>query len=121
MKRRGVKIAILSCTAPDTCILTGQASFDLARKLNHYAADLHDKNSEKFGFFAGLPSLLDTEAALAEITYALDSLKADGNVIFTRYGHENTYLGHPDWNPFGGSCPNARQLSLCIQRIPSTR
>lgn len=67
--------------------------------MNLYAADLCDKNPDRLGFFACLPSLLDTEAALAEITYALDNLKADGVVIFTRYGHGNTYLGHPDVEP----------------------
>lgn len=74
-------------------------SSDLARKLNHYAADVRAKNPEKFGFFASLPSLLDKEAAQAEITYPLDSLKVDGIVIFTRYGHENSYLGNPDVEP----------------------
>lgn len=99
MKRLGVKTAILSCTAPGACILSGEACFNLARKLNEYAADLRNKHPENFGFFASLPSLLDTGAALAEITYAYDTLKADGVVIFTRYGEGNTYLGHPDLEP----------------------
>lgn len=66
MKRLGVQTAILSVTAPGPCILKGQASFDLARRLNEYAADLRDKEPQTFGFFASLPSLLDTDAALAE-------------------------------------------------------
>lgn len=99
MKRLGIKKAILSCTAPGACILKGEASYDLARKLNLYAANLRDKFPEKFGFFANLPSLIDTEAALTELTFALDTLKADGVVIFTRYGTGNTYLGHPAIEP----------------------
>ncbi|OBT65741.1 hypothetical protein VE03_03347 [Pseudogymnoascus sp. 23342-1-I1] len=99
MKRLGIKRAILSCTAPGACILEGQASYDLARQLNLYAADLRDKQPDKFGFFANLPSLIDTEAALAELTFALDTLGADGVVIFTRYGDANTYLGHPTLEP----------------------
>ncbi|CAK7204898.1 hypothetical protein SEUCBS139899_007660 [Sporothrix eucalyptigena] len=99
MKRLGIQTAILSATAPGACILKGEASFKLARQLNEYAADLRDKQPDKFGFFASLPSLLDTEAALAELTYALDTLHADGVTLFTRYGDANTYLGHPDLEP----------------------
>ena len=50
-------------------------------------------NPSTFGF-AALPSLLNTEAALADIAYPLDVLKADGVTFFTRYGHGNYYLGH---------------------------
>jgi predicted TIM-barrel fold metal-dependent hydrolase len=99
MRRLGVQTAILSVTAPGACILEGKASFDLARKLNEYGAGLRNQEPQNFGFFASLPSLLDTEAALAEITYALDTLHADGVTLFTRYGSGNTYLGHPSLEP----------------------
>ncbi|KAI9927606.1 hypothetical protein MW887_003226 [Aspergillus wentii] len=99
MNRLGVQTAILFITAPGACILKGQASFDLARKMNEYAAELRDKNPQKFGFFASLPSLLDTDAALAELNYAMDTLHADGVVLFTRYGDNNTYLGHEAIEP----------------------
>ncbi|KAL1885481.1 hypothetical protein Plec18167_000975 [Paecilomyces lecythidis] len=95
----GIQTAILSVTAPGACILQGQASYNLARELNEYGAQLRDKNPEKFGFFASLPSLLDTEAALTEIRYALDVLHADGVTLFTRYGNGNTYLGHESLEP----------------------
>lgn len=99
MKRLGIKTAILSATAPGACILEGQASFDLARRLNEYGAELVAKEPQKFGFFASLPSLIDTEAALAEIAYSLDVLHADGVTIFTSYGNNHTYLGHPSLEP----------------------
>jgi predicted TIM-barrel fold metal-dependent hydrolase len=99
MKRLGVKTAILSVTAPGPCILEGSASFDLARRLNDYGAKLREEEPSRFGFFASPPSLLDTEAALAEIAYALDTLHADGVRLFTRYGSGNTYLGHPLLEP----------------------
>lgn len=99
MHQLGVRIAILSVTAPGACITNGQASFDLARKLNEYGAALRDKKPGKFGFFASLPSLLDRDAALAEIKYALDTLHADGVTLFTRYGQNNTYLGHAEIEP----------------------
>jgi Predicted metal-dependent hydrolase of the TIM-barrel fold len=50
-------------------------------------------------FFGSLPSLLDTEAALDEIRYALDVLHADGVTLFTRYGNGSTYLGHKSIEP----------------------
>lgn len=100
MEKVQSKTAILSITAPGPCILQGQASRDLARQSNEYAAKLRDENPSRFGFFASVPSLLDTEAAIAEITYALDVLHADGVTLFTRYGHgEYVYLGHPKVQP----------------------
>ena len=99
MDRLGIQTAVLSCTSPGACILKGQASFDLARRLNLSAAEVRDEKPEKFAFFANLPSLLDTEAALAEITFAFDNLGADGVCVFTRYGDSHTYLGHPDLAP----------------------
>jgi predicted TIM-barrel fold metal-dependent hydrolase len=99
MKRLGVKTAILSCTAPGACIFTEKKSFNLARMLNLYAAELRDAQPGTFGFFASLPSLIDTNAALEELNYSFDTLKADGAVVFTRYGTTNTYLGSPALEP----------------------
>ncbi|KAJ5889338.1 hypothetical protein N7504_010148 [Penicillium tannophilum] len=99
MKRLGVQTAILSATAPGACILKGSESFKLARQLNEFAADLRDKEPQQFGFFAALPDLLNTEAALAEIAYSLDILHADGVTLFTRYGDNHTYLGHSSLEP----------------------
>jgi len=99
MQRLGIKAAVISVTAPGACVLHGQASYELVHKLNDYAASLRDAQPSKFGFFANLPSLLDTQAALDEITYALDTLHADGVVVFTRYGNGNFYLGHPSIEP----------------------
>ncbi|GES58204.1 amidohydrolase family protein [Aspergillus terreus] len=100
MERLGVQRAVLSATAPGACILPDrQARAKLARQLNEYAADLRDKEPRSFAFLVSLPDILDTEDALAEIAYGLDTLKADGVTLFTRYGDSNTYLGHPDVEP----------------------
>ena len=99
MSKLGVKTAILSVTAPGACILKGQASLDLARKLNLEAAKIRDQHPRQFGFFANLANILDTESALEEIRFAMDELKADGVTLFTRYGSGNTYLGHADIEP----------------------
>ncbi|OQE37182.1 hypothetical protein PENCOP_c010G00510 [Penicillium coprophilum] len=100
MKRVGVQTAILSVTAPGACILPDrQRRAQLARQLNEYSAELRDKEPEKFSFFVSLPNILDTEDALSEIAYGLDTLHADGVTLFTRYGSSITYLGHPDIEP----------------------
>lgn len=110
MTQLGVKTAIFSVTAPGACILDGQPSYDLARRMNEYSASLRDAQPCKFGFFANLPNLLDTEATLNEIAYALDTLKADGVVLFTRYGDNNTYLGHPDLDPIWAELDRRRAV-----------
>ncbi|KAI5236773.1 amidohydrolase family protein [Aureobasidium subglaciale] len=99
MDKLGVRTAVLSVTAPGACVLQGQASHNLARNLNLEARRIRDEQPTRFGFFASLPSLLDTEAALEEIRFAVDELHADGVTLFTRYGQGNTYLGHPDLQP----------------------
>jgi 6-methylsalicylate decarboxylase len=78
-----------------------KAAAHLVRKINEYAAQLRDKEPHQFGFFATLPSLLDTEAALTEIRYALDELQADGVCLYTRYGpgRGQLYPGHAHFDP----------------------
>ena len=90
--------AVLSLTAPGACILKDpKASADLARKTNEFTAKLRDAYPTKYGFFASLPSLVEKGNALKEIAHAFDVLKADGIILFTRYGTGNQYLGHPDF------------------------
>ena len=99
-KSVGNKTAILSVTAPGACIeKDSDAAAKLARKCNEYSAAIRDQEPKAFGFFASLPSLLDTAASLKELAYALDDLKADGVTLFTRYGPDNHYLGHADFAP----------------------
>lgn len=99
MRHVGAASAILSITAPGACIVKGPAGHKLARNLNTQAAAIRDEQPQKFGFFASLASVLDTGAALEEISYAFDVLHADGVCLFTRYGDDNHYLGHKDLEP----------------------
>ena len=96
MERNGCTKAILSLTAPGAVIEpTDEKRRALARRANDYAAAKRDEDPTRWGFFAALPCLLDTDGALAEIRYALDVLKAEGVTLFTRYGPGNQYLGDP--------------------------
>jgi len=100
MNHLGVQTAILSVSAPGPLILSDpvqQAA--LARSLNEYAAQLRDEDHSTFGFFASLPDLTNTTAALAEISHAFDVLSADGVTLFTRYGADATYLDSPALEP----------------------
>ncbi|RDW59535.1 hypothetical protein BP6252_12622 [Coleophoma cylindrospora] len=100
MEKAGISKAILSLTAPGVEIASGkELQIKLARDVNNYAAKLRDAHPNSFGFFAAVPSLLDTEEALEEISYALDNLHADGVTLFTRYGSSNYYLGHESFKP----------------------
>ncbi|KAI0144423.1 amidohydrolase 2 [Xylariaceae sp. FL1272] len=100
MNRMGIKSAILSVTAPGACVVEDPLKQqNLARRLNEYAAALRDEDPYSFGFFASLPDIRNTSAALAEIRYAFDDLGADGVTLFTRYGPGPMYLGHRDFEP----------------------
>ena len=105
MEEHSIGSAILSLTSPGVSILDGEASSQLAREVNEYAAEIRDSSPSSFGFFATIPPPINndntdnTAAALAEIAYALDVLHADGVTLFTRYGPGNGYLGHDAIEP----------------------
>ncbi|KAI0409142.1 hypothetical protein F4802DRAFT_545578 [Xylaria palmicola] len=100
MREHNTETAILSLTAPGATILRGKAASDLARQVNLSAAALCADHPGKLGFFAALPPLVDNlDAVLAEVAYSLDVLHADGVTLYTRYGEDNHYLGHPDFRP----------------------
>ncbi|KAL4955619.1 hypothetical protein BDW69DRAFT_113441 [Aspergillus filifer] len=98
MSRHGIGTSILSCPMP-LAVVTGTRTetATVAREVNKYFASLRDKYPTKFGFFAALPSALDTDSCIDEIRYALDVLKADGVGLMTSYNDK--YLGHPDFEP----------------------
>ena len=56
---------------------TGQEARDIARRTNEVLAEIVSRHPARFGAIATLPGL-DAEGALAEIGYALDTLKLDG-------------------------------------------
>ena len=112
MDTLGTSHAILSVTAPGADILQGPDAAKLARAINEHGASLARSNP-RIGFFAAMPSLLDTTAALEELRYAFDELGADGVTLFTRYGRDNHYLGHPDFAPIWAEL-NARAAVVFV-------
>jgi aminocarboxymuconate-semialdehyde decarboxylase len=68
----------------------------MARRVNDYTADLASVHTSRFGNFATLP-LPDIDGALAEIEYALGTLKADGVILLANY--LGKYLGDETFEP----------------------
>ncbi|MCJ1312010.1 hypothetical protein MMC25_005684 [Agyrium rufum] len=101
MASQNADFAMLSLSAPGATVLKDlESSRALARQTNEYIHSLRKSQPSKFGFMAHLPdALADPEGTLAEIAHAFDVLHADGTILFTRYGKENTYLGNAVFEP----------------------
>ncbi|WP_298283515.1 amidohydrolase family protein [Novosphingobium sp.] len=69
---------------------------NVLRKCNDEGAAIGVRHKGRFGLFASLP-LPDIDASLKELAYALDTLKAEGVILFTNYGGK--YLGDPAFRP----------------------
>ena len=85
MDRSGTAIAILSITTPGFWFGEVKEARKVVRESNEYAAKLRSDHPGRFGSFASIP-ITDTEGALQEIEYALDTLKADGIGLYSNYG-----------------------------------
>jgi 6-methylsalicylate decarboxylase len=95
MDAAGVTRAILSVTTPGVPA-TGEAGRRIARESNEYAAKLAADHGHRFGFFTCVP-MDDLDAALSEVAYGVDVLKAQGVGLFTSYaGH---WLGDTQFDP----------------------
>jgi predicted TIM-barrel fold metal-dependent hydrolase len=94
MARAGVATSMLSVTTPQVAYAANARR--IARESNEYAARLAQDHPGRFGSFAVLP-MQDTDSALRELEYALDTLKADGIGLLTSYGDK--WLGHPQFAP----------------------
>lgn len=96
MDRNGVATAMLSVSTPGVSFGNLRAARTLARRCNEYAATQVADHPRRLGFFAVVP-LPDVDGTLREISYALDSLNADGVGIMTSYG--NTWPGDAAYMP----------------------
>jgi 6-methylsalicylate decarboxylase len=99
MDRQGIATAILSMviwTGMFAAAVDAAAARRVARSSNEAAAEAIRSHPGRFGGFARLP-LPDADAALAEIDYALGTLRLDGVVLLTN--HDGVYLGDSRLDP----------------------
>jgi predicted TIM-barrel fold metal-dependent hydrolase len=96
MDQAGTAVAFLSLTTPGFTFGETSEVRNVTRGCNEAAAKLCADHPGRFGSFAAIP-LADTEGALRETEYALDTLKADGICLFSNYG--DVWLGHATFAP----------------------
>ena len=96
MDRLSIDAAILSISAPGLHFGDDDAARKMARLVNDEGAKATQLHPTRFGMFASLP-LPDIDGSLAEITYAFDTLHADGIVVESN--HNGVYLGDPKLDP----------------------
>jgi predicted TIM-barrel fold metal-dependent hydrolase len=101
MDKFGTETSILSVTGlqptyADLFYDGSEKARAFVRRMNDYGAKLASDNPKRFGFFAVLP-MPDQDACLKEISYAFDTLKADGIVMFTDTGDK--WPGDPMFRP----------------------
>jgi predicted TIM-barrel fold metal-dependent hydrolase len=110
MDEGGVATSILSISDPGVHFGDNTAARALARECNEAAARVIADHPGRFGQFAVLP-LPDVDGAVAEATYALDTLKADGIVVLSSY--EGKYLGNPMYAPLWSQLNRRRTVVYC--------
>jgi predicted TIM-barrel fold metal-dependent hydrolase len=96
MEKGGIATAVVSPTLPQVSFLPPAEAARVARESNEYARKLADQHQGRFGVFAMLP-MPHIDESLKEITYALDTLHADGIGMLTDYGDK--WLGYPVFRP----------------------
>ncbi len=98
MEKGGVAMAVLSLPSIPGNWFGGDpaTAIRLSHACNEYGAGLVRDHPGRFGLFASLP-MLDIDASLKELEYALDVLKADGIGLATAYGDK--WPGDPIYEP----------------------
>lgn len=101
MKENGIKIALLSISTPGVYVqgidFQNGLSEKLARLTNEIIAEAKAKYPDRFGGFATIP-MLNSQAAIEELSFALDTLHLDGVCLLTNY--KGKYLGDAYFEPF---------------------
>jgi 6-methylsalicylate decarboxylase len=125
MDKAGIATSIMSVTTPQVGFLDGPNAQKIARQSNEWMAKLNSDHPGRFGSFAMLP-LHNTDAAVNELAYAMDVLKADGIGLLTSYGDK--WLGHPSFAPVMDELNRRKAIlythptlaSCCDPKLPDT-
>jgi len=96
MDKSGCATAIVTCGGPGTWNGDVESSRTVSREVNEFGAGMVRDHPGRFGFFASVP-LPDTEGSLKEIEYSLDTLKADGILLWSSF--DGRFLGDPGYVP----------------------
>lgn len=97
MDRAGIALSMLSFSSPYLWFPGIEPGRSLSRLCNDYSAQMMRDHPGRFGLFAGIPSLDDTDGCLREIEYAFGTLKAHGVTVMTSYADK--WLGDPSFAP----------------------
>jgi 6-methylsalicylate decarboxylase len=96
MDKNGTATAILSITTPGFWFGSVEEVRKVSRACNDAAAKLRSDHPGRFGSFASIP-MTDTDGALKEAEYSLDTLKADGIGLYSNY--RDKWLGDASFDP----------------------
>lgn len=97
MDKFGIAFAMMSNPGASALAYDGTPKGnDAARRSNEFGAKLASQYPKRIGLFAAIP-MNDTDGALKEIEYALDTLKADGFQIGSSTGDK--WPGDPQYLP----------------------
>jgi 6-methylsalicylate decarboxylase len=90
MDDAGIDVAVLSVSTAGVHSGDSAKARTQARRCNEFSAELVHSRPDRFGGFVCVP-LLDVDASLEELSYAVDVLRLDGFVLFTN--SNGVYLG----------------------------
>lgn len=96
MQRHQIDAAVISTGPPGVYFGDQGAASELAAVLNERYAEIVAAEPSRFAALAVLP-LPDVDAALAELSHALDDLELDG--VWLSSNVAGTYLGDPELEP----------------------
>lgn len=114
MDRLKIRTSMLSVSSPGVSF--GADTEYWARSVNESGAKIVSDHPDRFGFFASLP-LPDVDAALQEIRYAFDVLKAHGVVLMTHF--DGIYLGDERFDPIYAELDRRRAVVFIHPTSPT--